>query len=329
MSASRSGSCVTGCASTSLGGHVALAHRDTDSLRRCAATRAATSASSSSSRPLASRYARRLQRGHVDHRRPQRQHVVRVVLQRHDLVQVAGRRLAEAVHERAVDLAGLDRDPRLVQRPRRVHLDVALAHRRPRAHRVEPRRRTRTARPAGSRGCPSTRSRCSFFGMPDSATAACIDGHDHLDLVVLDVVARPPTARERHNRNVSHQSCPCTARRPRRARRSAPTRGSTCGRASARRPTSPSRACPCARLRPRQPRIRPKNVLLAPSSRICADTYGISGASSDRPGMFTTQNVVIAPLSCTSTSIDVGSPVFGSVPRDAAYTSVDAGRGRR
>src|SRR5439155_20225870 len=64
----------------------------------------------------------------------------------------------------------------------------------------------------------------------------------------------------------------------------------------------------------------PKNVLFAPSSRICADTYGISGASSDRPGMFTTQKVVITPLSCTSTSIDVASPVIGSVPRDAAYT---------
>ena len=38
--------------------------------------------------------------------------------------------------------------------------------------------------------------------------------------------------------------------------------------------------------------------------------------------MFTTQNVVITPLSCTSTSIDVASPLIGSVPRDAAYTSL-------
>ena len=74
------------------------------------------------------------------------------------------------------------------------------------------------------------------------------------------------------------------------------------------------------------PRIRPKKQLFAPSSRICADTYGISGASSDRPGTFTTQNVVITPVSWTSTSIDVGSPDFGSVPRDAAYTSSLDGR---
>ena len=70
------------------------------------------------------------------------------------------------------------------------------------------------------------------------------------------------------------------------------------------------------------PRISPKNVLSAPSSNTCAETYGISGASSDRPGTLTTQNVVTTPLSCTSTSTVVGSPVRGSVPRDAAYTSV-------
>ena len=41
--------------------------------------------------------------------------------------------------------------------------------------------------------------------------------------------------------------------------------------------------------------------------------------------MFTTQKVLITPVSFTSTSTDVGSPVFGSVPRDAAYTSSDDG----
>ena len=61
--------------------------------------------------------------------------------------QVARRRLAEPVDERGVHLAGLDLDPRLVQRPRRVGLDVRLVDRRHRADRVD--RGDERERPAG------------------------------------------------------------------------------------------------------------------------------------------------------------------------------------
>ena len=68
-----------------------------------------------------------------------------------------------------------------------------------------------------------------------------------------------------------------------------------CGRASARRPTWPSPACPCARRRPgRRGSVR-RTCCRRRRAGSARTTYGISGASSDRPGMFTTQNVVTTP----------------------------------
>ena len=106
---------------------------------RCALRRlrAATSARSRSVRPDAVRYASACSAAMSTMDGHSGRHRVRVGLQRPDLVQVTERRLAEAVDDRAVDVAGLDRHPGFVQRPGRVHLDVALLDRRPRAHPVE------------------------------------------------------------------------------------------------------------------------------------------------------------------------------------------------
>ena len=178
-----------------VGGHVALADRVRVRLRRCAARAPRPRRDRASVAAARLEVRARLQRGHVDHRRPQRHDVVRVGLQRHDLVQVTGRRLAEAVDERAVDLAGLDRDPRLVQRPRRVHLDVALPDRRPRADRVEARHERERPALEVVEAARARRSRCRPSAIPDSSIAACTVGHEHLGLVVLGRHARPRTAR--------------------------------------------------------------------------------------------------------------------------------------
>ena len=205
MSASRSGSCVTGCGEHVVGGHVALAHRVRVAPARCAAHGPRPRRGRCSVAAARVEVRARLQRGHVDHRRPQRQHVVRVGLQRHDLVQVAGRRLAEAVDRARCRprRSGSRPTPRTAPTPRpsRRGSRGSAATRRPR----RARRRTRTVRPAGSRGCPSTRSRSRCFGMPDCSTASCTTGHDHLGLVVLRRRARPRTARVRDHRNVTHQ----------------------------------------------------------------------------------------------------------------------------
>ena len=187
-----------------LGGGVAFADRDRVLHPRCAATRAATSARSFSVAAARVEIRAGLQRGHVDHRRPQRQRVVRVGLQRHDLVQVAGRRLAEAVHERACRprRSGSRPTPRRAPTPRpsRRGSRAAAATRPPRRARS----RTRTDHPAGSRGCPSTRIRCRACRSPTRAIAACTVGHDHLGLVVLRVDGCR-RARERDDRHVSHE----------------------------------------------------------------------------------------------------------------------------
>ncbi len=78
-----------------------------------------------------------LQGGEAHRVRPQRSDVVRIELQGEDLVEVAERRPAERVDEGGVDLSLLEEDPGLVQRPRPVHLDVALGPRRPDTDRVE------------------------------------------------------------------------------------------------------------------------------------------------------------------------------------------------
>src|SRR5207253_10033549 len=78
-----------------------------------------------------------LQRSDADRVRPQWRGEVRIELYGHDLGQVAQRWLPECVHQRRVDVAVLQSDPCLVQRPGAVHLDVRLADRRPGADRVE------------------------------------------------------------------------------------------------------------------------------------------------------------------------------------------------
>ena len=87
---------------------------------RCGRLRAATSARSRSVRPDAREVRVGLQRGHVDHRRPQRRHRVRVGLQRPDLVQVTERRLAEAVDDARCRRrrSGSRPTPRRAPRPR-------------------------------------------------------------------------------------------------------------------------------------------------------------------------------------------------------------------
>ena len=89
-------------------------------------------------RPLAGVQAEAgLQPGHRHRVRPQRRDGVRVGLQRKHPAQRAGRRLAEAVDQRGVDLTGQQLDVGLIQCPRGVHLDVRLVDRRHRADRVD------------------------------------------------------------------------------------------------------------------------------------------------------------------------------------------------
>ena len=185
----------------------------------------------------------RLERRHVDHRRPQRQDVIGVGLQRHDLVKIAGRRLAEPVHERAVDLAGLDRDPRLVQRPRRVHLDVALTDRWPRAHGVET--HDKRERPA-LQIVQAPRTGEADLVARDAGRRHRVARVGPIISVSLCTTSSAVVLHAKLTTATSLTSNPCTSRRGRRVRRWVPTRGCWCGRARGRRPTSPSRACPCA-----------------------------------------------------------------------------------
>ena len=58
-------------------------------------------------------------------------------MQGQDAADVARRRLSEGVHEGRVDVAVLQADPRFIEGPRPVHLDVGLVDRRPRTDRIE------------------------------------------------------------------------------------------------------------------------------------------------------------------------------------------------
>ena len=79
----------------------------------------------------------RLQRRQADCVGPQRGDVVGVELPGQDLVYGAGCGLAVAVDEGGVDVAELELHPGLVERPRPVHLDMALLDRRPRSDAVK------------------------------------------------------------------------------------------------------------------------------------------------------------------------------------------------
>src|SRR5437899_459435 len=59
----------------------------------------------------------RLERGDAHRVGPERRDIVRIVLESEDLVGVADGRLAEGVDEGRVDVADLEADPRLVERP--------------------------------------------------------------------------------------------------------------------------------------------------------------------------------------------------------------------
>src|SRR5437870_9215743 len=79
----------------------------------------------------------RLERGDAHRVGPERRDIVRIVLESEDLVGVADGRLAEGVDEGRVDVADLEADPRLVERPGAVHLDVRFDDGRPGADGVE------------------------------------------------------------------------------------------------------------------------------------------------------------------------------------------------
>ena len=201
MSASRNGACVTGRARS--------ASASTSSLRiayglprasRADARRDLGELTLTDGSRLEQRA--RLQPGEVDQRRPQGRDRVRIALQREHLVHVRQRRLPEAVDQRAVDLAGLDRDPRLVERPRRVHLDVALPHRRPRARTVEALdegERATTQVVAGARDREADVV-AAHAGLADRLLH---HGDDELDLVALAVLLGR-LLRERDDPDVSH-----------------------------------------------------------------------------------------------------------------------------
>ena len=78
-----------------------------------------------------------LQRGERRGVDAERREVVRVHLHRVDERRVGGRRPTRAHDHRDVDVAELQPEPRLVHRPRAVHLDVRVALRRPRADGVD------------------------------------------------------------------------------------------------------------------------------------------------------------------------------------------------
>ena len=89
VAARAAGRSVTGATEQRVGGRIARRAPRAGSSVRCAARAAATSARSRSVRPDSSRYARACSAAMSIHRRPQRHHVVRVGLQRHDLGDVA------------------------------------------------------------------------------------------------------------------------------------------------------------------------------------------------------------------------------------------------
>ncbi len=68
---------------------------------------------------------------------PQGGEVVGVELSGEHVPELAGRGLPVRVDERGLGLAGAELDPRLVQRPGPVHLDMGLGDRRPGPHAVE------------------------------------------------------------------------------------------------------------------------------------------------------------------------------------------------
>ena len=139
-----------------------------------------------------------LQRGQRHRVWPERRQHVRVELEGEDLAEVAERRLAEAVDERGVDAAVLQRNPRFVQRPRRVHLDVALGPRRPDADGVE--RADEAERPAdevvGRAGADEVDV---VLRDPDVPEDLREDRHQRLDLVAVGLAAEVVGLGERHD----------------------------------------------------------------------------------------------------------------------------------
>ncbi len=168
-----------------------------------------------------------LEAGERDRVRPERPVVVGVQLAGHHPGQVARRRLRVAVDQRRVGVAGLDLQPRLVQRPRAVHLDVALLDRRPRPDRVE--RHHEAERLPGEVVGAARAGEADLGDAPHTVEHLVDDRLDHLDLVEL---GRRPTmvglcGRDDGDPDASAAiTCvPSAARRARRARRSVASSG--------------------------------------------------------------------------------------------------------
>ena len=149
----------------------------------------------------------RLQRGERHRVGPERRDDVGVELRRQHLGQVARRRLAEAVDERRLRLAGLDLHPRLVERPGTVHLDVRFGDRRPGADGVE-----RHHEREGLARQVVARSRAGEVERPrDTRALDRFVHHRHQDLDFVAQLRRADSARrERDDRDVAHQKCSCS-----------------------------------------------------------------------------------------------------------------------
>jgi hypothetical protein len=129
----------------------------------------------------------RLQRGERRRIGPQRGGVVRVELAAQHTAEVTGRRLAVAEDQRDVDLAHLQLDPRLVQRPRAVHVDVRFGDGRPRPEAVE-RHHEREPLAGEVVGAAGADEVDPVLGDARLLHDLGEDRHEHLDLVRITAV---------------------------------------------------------------------------------------------------------------------------------------------
>ena len=141
-----------------------------------------------------------LQCGQADRVEAQRGQIVGIQLQGEDLVEVAQRRPAEGVDQGGVDLPFLEEDPGLVEGPGPVHLHVALGPGRPHPHRVEGHHEAERA-PDEVVGRAGADEVDVVLGDADVAEHLGDDRHQHLDLVVLFVVAHVGRLGERGDRH--------------------------------------------------------------------------------------------------------------------------------
>ena len=145
----------------------------------------------------------RLECGERDRVGPQRCDEVRIELTALHLVGRPGRRLAVAVHERGVDLAELQLDPRLVESPGAIHLDVALLDRWPRPDAVE-RRDEAEGRAGEVVGRAAAGEADVVLRHARALDGGCGDRHEHLDFVGVGDRPHVCALRERDDRHLTH-----------------------------------------------------------------------------------------------------------------------------